>query len=79
MKKILLLQIIFLTSVMAEAGSQRVIGNSKADACNTAKENAYTLYEIFRINSDCACKQTNLQEWVCELRFNYIRKREIKN
>lgn len=79
MKKLLLLQILFISSVIAEEGLERVIDKSKMSACDKAKSKAYASYEIFRMNSDCFCKNTDTQEWTCDLYFNYIRKKDITN
>ena len=51
MKKLLLLQILFISSVIAEEGLERVIDKSKMSACDKAKSKAYASYEIFRMNT----------------------------
>ena len=66
---------VFISSVIAEDGFERVIDKNKALACKMAKDKAYAEYDIFRINSGCFCEKTQIGEWQCDLYFNYIRKK----
>ena len=75
MKKLLLIQMLFISSVIAEDGFERVIDKNKTVACQIAKDKAYAVYVIFRINSDCFCEKTQDEEWGCDLYFNYMRKK----
>lgn len=75
MKKLLLIQIVFLSCLIAKEGFERVVDKNQMTACKMAKDKAYSEFEIFRINSECICKKTKSEEWACDLYFNYIRKK----
>ncbi len=74
MKKIILIQMVLLTSLMAITGSERDTGTSQEQACDAAKKKARMSYQIFQMNSACTCQQTDVNEWSCEVSFSYMRK-----
>lgn len=78
MKKILLIQMILLSSLMAEKGFERVIGKSQSKACIAARKKARELYNIFQMNSRCTCERTDTKEVMCEIYFNYSSKKTSK-
>ncbi len=78
MKKILLIQMVLVSSLMAEKGFERVVASSQENACAAARKKAYASYHIFQMNSGCRCGQTENKEWMCEISFNYSGKRGSK-
>ena len=78
MKKILLIQMILLSSLMAEKGFERVIGKSQEEACVAARKKARQAYNIFQMNARCTCERTETDKWMCEVYFNYSTKKSSK-
>ncbi len=78
MKKILLIQMMFLSSLMAEKGFERVIGKSQEETCVAARKKARQSYNIFQMNARCTCERTDENEWMCEIYFNYNSKKSSK-
>lgn len=78
MKKILLIQMILLSSLMAEKGFERVIGKSETETCIAVRKKARELYNIFQMNSKCTCERTEAKEVMCEIYFNYSSKKTSK-
>lgn len=78
MIKILLIQMILLSSLMAEKGFERVIGKSQSEACIAARKKARQLYHIFQMNSRCTCERTETKKVMCEIYFNYSSKKTSK-
>jgi len=76
MKKILLIEILFVSSLMAEQGHTQGIAKDKKDACTTAKQIAWDDYHIFQMNPGCRCENTDTNEWTCEVLFSYMSKKE---
>jgi len=66
----------FLSSLMAEQGHEKGISKDKRVACEIAKKEARATYNVFQMNPGCSCENTNGNEWVCELLFSYISKKE---
>lgn len=75
MNKILLIQIILLSSLMAEQGHEQGVAKDKKTACEIARKQARALYNVFQMNSNCNCKNSKIDEWTCELLFSYLSKK----
>ena len=75
MKKILLIQIMLLSSLIAEQGHEQGVAKDKKTACEIARKQARATYNVFQMNSDCRCNKTQNEEWTCELLFSYMSKK----
>ena len=76
MKKILIIQLLILSSLMAEQGFAQAFGKNKSNACEAAKNKARKSYKVFQMNKGCTCERIETQEWMCVLSFNYILKKK---
>jgi len=75
MKKILIIQLMLLSSLMAEQGFERAIGKNRSNTCEAAKKKARETYNIFQMNTGCTCGKTEQKMWICELVFSYMSKK----
>ncbi len=66
----------FLSSLMAEQGHTQGTAKDKKDACTIAKQIAWTDYHVFQMNPGCRCANTDTNEWICEILFSYMSKKE---
>jgi len=76
MKKILLIPTLLLMPLMAETGMEKAIGKSQDETCSLARKRAYASYKVFQMNARCTCKQTQQQEWECEIYFSHMGKKQ---
>lgn len=76
MKKILLIQIILISSLMAEQGHERGIAKDRSTACAIAEKAARESYNVFQMNAGCSCVETENKEWTCDILFSYMSKRQ---
>lgn len=76
MKKILLLQMVLLSSLMATTGSESATEMNKVQACESAKMKARMSYQIFQMNSACRCEEIELKGWTCKVSFSYMGKKQ---
>jgi len=75
MKKILIIQLMLSSSLMAEQGIELAIGKNRSNTCEAAKKKARETYNIFQMNRGCTCEKIDQKMWSCELVFSYMSKK----
>lgn len=75
MKKIVIVPLLIIAlwaeDVGTQVGFERVIAQSKSDACDLAKKNARASYTITEMYPGCRCEKTYAHEWQCDAQFVY--------
>lgn len=61
--------------MLAEQGLEQATGINQDEACTTARKKAHEDYHIFQMNPRCACKKRENKEWMCEIYFSYLNKK----
>ncbi len=55
------------------SGLERASDQHKREACQKAKALARENYKIQDINVGCNCEKSDAREWMCFVRFTYIK------
>ena len=69
--KILPLIMIVSVSMFAASDMERSLKENKQNACEQAKKQARSKYNITHLNPSCSCERTDGREWQCDVYFTY--------
>ncbi len=75
MKTLILLTIttiLFAQSTLVD-GLERASAKHKREACLMAKQIARENYNVEDMNVGCNCERSDAREWMCFVRFKYIK------
>ncbi len=75
MKTLILLTIttfLFAESTLLD-GLERASAQHKREACQMAKKIARENYNVQDMNVGCNCEKSDAREWMCFVRFKYIK------